>query len=114
MKKRKLAFLFAAITLLLSACGSKNTGMERDVTDVTETIAAESTTSSETAETDKLPLYVEDGTCERGNICVFGKCQKKRDKIRMSVDDFNKICSILSLTSFGGRLQANRGFSFVT
>lgn len=75
MKKRKFAFLFTAITLLLSACGSKNTGMERDVTDVTETIASESTISVETTETDKLPLYVEDGTCERGNICVFGKYQ---------------------------------------
>ena len=79
MKKRKLVFLFAAITLLLSACGSKNTGMETDITDSTETIGAETieetTTPAEPAETDKLPLYVEDGACERGNICVFGKYQ---------------------------------------
>ena len=79
MKKRKLVFLFAAITLLLSACGSKNTGMETDITDSTETIGAETveetTTPAESAETDKLPLYVEDGACERGNICVFGKYQ---------------------------------------
>ena len=79
MKKRKLVFLFATITLLLSACGSKNTGMETDVTDSTETIETETieetTTPAEPAETDKLQLYVEDGTCERGNICVFGKYQ---------------------------------------
>lgn len=75
MKKRKLAFLFAAITMFLSACGSKSTGMETDVTDSTEKTIEETTTPAEPAEVDKLPLYVEDGTCERGNICVFGKYQ---------------------------------------